>query len=197
MYSYEARIRAVNRYIKLCKRTGPTIRQFGYPTKNALKSWYREYETDRDLRVVSARTGQKYSDAQKLAAVQHYLEHVPCIASTITALGIPCRDYLSVWISELHPELRQHMMGRGPNVQHRLEQKTAAVIELCTRTTSAQEIAKKVAVCRPTLYNWKNQLLGRRVEPISRTPYCSNRRSPKCPNRTHQNSRIRRSFVSK
>ena len=87
MYSYEARIRAVKLYIKLGKRTGPTIRQLGYPTKNALKSWYREYETARELRVVYARTRQEYSDAQKLAAVQHYLEHDRCIASTIKALG--------------------------------------------------------------------------------------------------------------
>ena len=42
MYSYEDRIRAVKLYIKLGKRTGPTIRQLGYPTKNAFKSWYRE-----------------------------------------------------------------------------------------------------------------------------------------------------------
>lgn len=52
-------------------------------------------------------------------------------------------------------------MGRAPNIQHPLERKNAAVIELCTRTTRAQEIADKLAVCRPTLYNWKNQLLGR------------------------------------
>jgi hypothetical protein len=44
MYSYEARIRAVKLYIKFANRTGPTIRQLGYPTKNALKTWYREYE---------------------------------------------------------------------------------------------------------------------------------------------------------
>lgn len=137
MYSYEARIRAVKLYIKLGKRTGPTIRQLGYPTKNALKNWYGEYETARDLRVVYVRTRQKYSDAQKLAAVQHYLAHDRCIASTVKALGYPCRENLSVWIDELHPELRQRMVGRAPNVQHRLDQKTAAVIELCTRTTSA------------------------------------------------------------
>ena len=35
MYSYEDRIRAVELYIKLGKRTSPTIRQLGYPTKNA------------------------------------------------------------------------------------------------------------------------------------------------------------------
>ena len=169
MYSYEDRIRAVKLFIKLGKRTAPTIRQLGYPTKNALKSWFREFETLQDLRVVYARSRQKYSDAQKLAAVQHYLEHDRCIASTIMALGYPCRDYLRLWIGELHPELRQHMVGRGLNVQHRLEKKAAAVIALCTRTTSAQEIAKKESVGRPTLYNWKNQLLGREA-PASMKP---------------------------
>ena len=44
MYSYEDRIRAVEVYIKLGKRVRPTIRQLGYPSKNALKGWYREYE---------------------------------------------------------------------------------------------------------------------------------------------------------
>jgi len=44
MYSYEDRLRAVRLYIKLAKRVRLTIRQLGYPTKNALKSWYREYE---------------------------------------------------------------------------------------------------------------------------------------------------------
>ena len=35
------------------------------------------------------------------------------------------------------------------------------------------------------------------VAPISRTPYCSYRRSPKCPNHTHPSHHTRRSFVSK
>ncbi|ENF6178767.1 IS3 family transposase, partial [Escherichia coli] len=34
------------------------------------------------------------------------------------------------------------------------------VVQLCTRQSSAQEIADKLGVCRGTLYNWKNQLLG-------------------------------------
>jgi len=40
MYSYEDHIRAVKLYLKLGKRTGATLRQLGYPTKNVLKSWY-------------------------------------------------------------------------------------------------------------------------------------------------------------
>lgn len=43
MYSYEDRIRAGELYIKLGKRDA-TIPQLGYPTKNALKGWHREYE---------------------------------------------------------------------------------------------------------------------------------------------------------
>ena len=160
MYSYEDRIRAVKLYIKFGKRTGPTIRQLGYPTKNALKSWYQEHEQGRDLRAGYARARQKYTVQQMQVAVQHYLDNDRCIASTLRALGYPCRQVLTGWIDELHPEVRQRIVGRAPNVQHPQELKKAAVIELCTRKTSAQEIAQKLQVCRPTLYNWKHQLLG-------------------------------------
>jgi len=160
MYSYEDRIRAVKLYIRLGKRLGATIRQLGYPTKNSLIGWYREYEQHRDLQVGYARSMFKYSDEQRQIAVQHYLDHDRCIASTMKALGYPCRETLTAWIDELHPEVRQRIVGRAPNVQHPLELKNAAVIELCTRKTNAKEIAQKFAVCRPTLYNWKNQLLG-------------------------------------
>lgn len=44
MYSYDDRLRAVQLYIKLCRRSGLTIRQLGHPTKNALKDWHRAYE---------------------------------------------------------------------------------------------------------------------------------------------------------
>ena len=161
MYLYEERIRAVKLYIKLGKRTGPTIRQLGYPTKNSLKGWYREYERDRDLQVVYTRSRVKYTSEQIQLAVQHYLDHDRCIAFTLRALGYPCRQLLTAWIDECHPEVRRRIVGRAPNVQHLPEIKNAAVVKLCTRTTNAQTIAQSVGVCRPTLYNWKNQLLGR------------------------------------
>ena len=161
MYSYEERIRAVKLYIKLGRRLGATIRQLGYPTKNSLIGWYREYERDRDLQVGYVRSSGKYSAEQMQVAVQHYLDHGRCMAFTLRALGYPCRDLLTNWIDELHPEVRRRMVGRSPNVQHSSEIKNAAVVDLCTRTTNALAIAQSVGVCRPTLYNWKNQLLGR------------------------------------
>ena len=163
MYSYEERIRAVKLYIKLGKRLSATLRKLGYPTKNSLISWYRVYELEQDLQVSYSRTSGKYSAEQKQIAVQHYLDHDQCISTTLRALGYPCRDLLTRWIDELHPKLRRRMVGRAPNTQHPAEVKNAAVLELCTRTTDALTIAHAVGVCRPTLYNWKNQLLSREV----------------------------------
>ena len=105
----------------------------------------------------------KYSTDQKQAAVQYYLDHDRCIAGTLIALGYPCRATLVGLIEELQPGIRQRVVGRAPNVQHPQEFKNAAVIELCTRKTSDQAISQKLEVCRPTLYNWKNQLLGPKV----------------------------------
>jgi putative transposase len=51
----------------------------------------------------------------------------------------------------------------GCGVQHSPEFKRTAILELCNRQISAQKIAQKLAVSRPTLYKWKNQLLGREV----------------------------------
>ncbi|MET3139978.1 hypothetical protein AAKU61_004362 [Undibacterium sp. GrIS 1.2] len=63
MYSYEDRIRAIKLYIKLEKRICPTIRQLGYPTKNAPKSWYLEYVQSHDLQVRYIRSRQKLSNS--------------------------------------------------------------------------------------------------------------------------------------
>ena len=160
MYSYEDRIRAVKLYIKLGKRTGATICQLGYPTKNALKSWHREYEQGHDLLVSYVRSRPNYSGQQKEVAVEHYLDHGRCLAATLQALGYPCRDTLAAWVDELYPEMRIRVVGKAAGVVRPPEVKQTAVIELCTRQVSAQAVAQKLAVSRPTLYKWKNQLLG-------------------------------------
>jgi transposase InsO family protein/transposase-like protein len=165
MYSYEDRIRAVRLYVKLGKRTAATIQQLGYPTKNALKSWYRELERCCDLAEGYVRSKSKYSNEQKTAAVEHYLSHNRCMAGTSNALGYPCRDTLREWIEELHPEARIHVSGKAAGVRRSPELKQEAVIELCTRQKSAQAVAKKLDVNRSTLYKWTNQLLGLEAPP--------------------------------
>ena len=68
---------------------------------------------------------------------------------------------LRAWIDELDPESRRRVVGRAACAPWPLQLKKQAVLELCTREGSAQVLAQKLGVSRPTLYNWKNQLLGR------------------------------------
>lgn len=68
MYSYEHEHRAVKLYIRLGKRADLTLRQLGYPKKNALKSWYRVYAQCLDLRAGCVRP-PKYTETQKAQAV--------------------------------------------------------------------------------------------------------------------------------
>lgn len=157
MYSHDDRLRAVQLYIKLGKRVGLTIRQLGYPTKNALKSWHREYEQRTDLPAGYTRRS-KYTQAQQERAVHHYLESGRCISATIRALGYPSRALLSAWVQDQCQEVRTRIVGRSE--PHSPELKQSAVIALCLRQASARSVAQELGVSRPTLYNWKHQLLG-------------------------------------
>jgi hypothetical protein len=87
------------------------IRQLGYPTKNALKGWWREYEQRRDLTKGYTRPKPKYSQEQKDAAVRHYLDHGHCIAATMKSLGYPGRASLTAWVHELNPGLAMRVVG--------------------------------------------------------------------------------------
>ena len=109
------------------------------------------------------RSKSKYSDEQKKLAVDHYLTHGRCMAVTMKALGYPGRDTLATWIDDLHPDAAKRLVGRAGSLPRPAGLKRAAVIELCTRQGSAKEVAEQMGVSRPTLYNWKNQLLGREV----------------------------------
>ncbi|MEX1166467.1 MAG: IS3 family transposase, partial [Hydrogenophaga sp.] len=143
-------------YIKLGKRLGLTIRQLGYPTKNALKTWYGEYEQRLELPAGYARQ-PRYSQAHKERAVEHHRDHGHCIAATIKALGYPSRSLLSAWIQELNPQARAPAVGRSQELAPEVKQ--SAVIALCIRPASAQAVADDVGVSRGSLYKWKNQLL--------------------------------------
>jgi putative transposase len=160
MYSYDDKIRAIELYIKLGKRIRATIRHLGFPTKNALKGWYRQYERRGDLARGFHRR-PKYSMVQQQAAVDHFLHHGRCIEFTRKALGYPCRCVLRSWIYQRYPDLCQRIVGRSSTVPRPLEVKQAAVIALCTRQEKASAIALDLGVSRETLYNWKDQLLGR------------------------------------
>ncbi len=160
MYSYEDRMRAVALYIKLGKHAKATIRQLGYPSKNALKGWCLEYEHHLDLRLGFAPRAPKFTQAQKEAAVEHYRTHDRCVSATMRALGYLGRATLTAWVREAFPEAQVATVGRVAPPRYPETLKKAGVVGLYNRQESAQALAEKLGVCRPTLYNWKSQLLG-------------------------------------
>ncbi|WP_175816898.1 IS3 family transposase [Burkholderia diffusa] len=161
MYSYEDRVRAVRLYIKYGRSAAATIRELGYPSRKNLARWYRAFIEVGDLPAGYRRSRPRYSAEQKQIAVEHYLSHGCNFAATTRALGYPCRAVLAAWVHELRPDIRKRLVSNAPNVPSSPALRQAAVIELCTRDEGARVIAEKIGVSRPTLYNWKNKLLGR------------------------------------
>jgi transposase-like protein len=102
------------------------------------------------------RSWQKYSDEQKRISVEHFLNHDCCIPGAIKALGYPCRDTLAAWIKDLHSEASHHVVGKASGALYDPEVKQAALIELCTRQSSAQAVAQKIESLRRDV--WQLQL---------------------------------------
>lgn len=161
MYSYEERLKAVRLYIQYDKSYASVFRELGYPpSSHSIKLWYKEYEETGDLHK-SYNSSSKYSDEQRKAAVQYYVEHGRSKSRTVKALGYPTRQQLTEWIKQdLPDEVRPCTKGQSL-VHLTKEQKEQAAIELCTRDGSAQEIADKYDVSRYSVYNWAWNLLGK------------------------------------
>ena len=161
MYSYEERLKAVRLYIQYDKSYASVFRELGYPpSSHSIKLWYKEYEETGDLHK-SYNSSSKYSDEQRKAAVQYYVEHGRSKSRTVKALGYPTRQQLTEWIKQdLPDEVRPCTKGQSL-VHLSKEQKEQVAIELCTRDGSAQEIADKYDVSRYSVYNWAWNLLGK------------------------------------
>ncbi len=80
---------------------------------------------------------------------------------TLRALGYSFRQILTAWVRERYPETKKRMVGKAGRADVSLASRQVAVYELSTRQGSAQVVARKLDVDRVSLYNWKNQLLGR------------------------------------
>ena len=160
MYSREDRIKAVELWLKCGKSTATVIRKLGYPSRTLMRIWYKDYLQEQDTGIMHVRrhSAPKYTEQQRKAAIEHYLTHGRCLVRTIRALGYPSRDLMSQWCRDLAPSQRKHS---GNAVQFSQEQRKDAVIDLCSRQGSAQEVARKHGATRAVLYKWKDELLGK------------------------------------
>ncbi len=157
MYSYEERKRAVELYIKYDHRAAQVIHELGYPNRHTLKVWYQEFKENGDLHQKRGSTS-KYSDEQKRIALEYYAEHGRSISTTIQKLGYPSRTQMLEWVRNEFPGERPPCLTSTPLVHLTQREKESAVIDLCTRTVSAQAIAQKHSISRYSLYNWAWQL---------------------------------------
>jgi transposase-like protein len=159
VYAREDRNRAIELWLKYDKSSTAVIKELGYPSPKMLLRWYKEFLEEKETGVIQDQHQRlrRYTAEQKKEAVEHYLEHGRCLARTMRALGYPCQEILSNWCKELAPGQRKHSRIA---VQFSQEQKQEAVIALCSRRSSAEDVADTHGVTRATLYAWKNDLLG-------------------------------------
>jgi putative transposase len=159
MYSREKRLNAVLLYIKLGYAATATLRMLGYPEdRKTIRAWYGSYMQHGEA-AFSDRQKGKYTEEQKKAAVAHYLEYGRRYRFTVRALGYPNRDLLRRWVHERVPEIRKTSGQRDTGRSCFDEEKRQAVVDLCSRPGSAQDIADRVGVSRLQLYQWRRQLL--------------------------------------
>ena len=89
MYKYEDRMKAVQLYIKYDLNMASVIRELGYPSRQMLYNWYREFVANGVLRKDDKLGHSKCNETQRRSAVQYYLDHGQSISRTIKALGYP------------------------------------------------------------------------------------------------------------
>ena len=161
-YSREQRDRAVDLYIKYERCAADVIRELGYPSKGVLLSWYADRLEEERTGVPSGRGERyrRYTDGQKRAAVDHYLEYGRRLSRTMRMLGYPkSKELLMAWIDELAPGQRKLRHGPVPE-----ELKREAVVAVASGRLKSREAAAELGVQDATVREWKRQMLAKSEE---------------------------------
>ncbi|WP_258184605.1 MULTISPECIES: IS3 family transposase [unclassified Bifidobacterium] len=156
-YTSEQRRRAVELYVRYGCCAADVIRELGYPSRDALRMWYRDWLEEQETGVPSGR-GERYARytlGQRRAAVDHYLTHGRRVSRTIRQLGYPSKEVLASWIDELAPGERR--LRHGP-IPERL--KREAVLRVASGRMTSRQAADGLGVDSSVVRNWKRQLLG-------------------------------------
>lgn len=101
-YTREQRQRAVELYVKYEGCAADVIREPGYPSREALRMWHRDWLDEQGTGVSSQRGERyaRYTEEQKRAAVDHYLTHGRRASRTMRQMGYPSKEVLASWIDE-------------------------------------------------------------------------------------------------
>lgn len=171
MYSLEDRLRAVKHYFKLGSNAALTVRRLGYPDVSMLAHWVDEYQRNHSLHH-KKRKYSKYSDDEKLFAVEYYMKHDKNILQSVKVLGYPSRPLLKAWIEEKEPvEAEKRCQTSKPYVRCTQEERERAVLESCRGDLKIHEIAAIYNVTPSAVSTWRRKLLGDgRTLKMSTTP---------------------------
>ena len=165
MYTEEEKLRAVQLYIKYDLSTHAVLRELGYPSRNMLPRWYKEYiETGT---VNNSNTHhRKYSEEQRQQAVAYYFEHGRNRGKTIQALGYPGKTVLGEWIHAALLERNEEIDCKpgGALVRYTQEQKIQVVAEYCAGKKKPKQILKEYGIPPSTVYTWKREMLRKELE---------------------------------
>lgn len=159
MFSYEERLNIITLYIANKYNAKKTANQLGNVSESSIRSWYKEFEKQGDLNHTGKTSAiYQYTLKERAFAVEQYFRF-GSYKKTVEHLGYPSPTTLVTWVTQALS------ISSNCNPQHRvvkcsLEMKEQAVIALCTRQRTAQEVADAFAVSRMTLYRWRNELLG-------------------------------------
>lgn len=159
MYSLKDKKKAIDLLIKYDYAYRQVIRELGYPaSRSTLHDWNKELKTTGKLEACYRRK-PKFSEEEKIFAVNHYLEHGKNISRTVRKIGYPTRVVLAKWIDELAFEEKKVSLAGGVVVKFNQKVKEEAVIGLITREDTADNVAELHQVSRTSLYKWSKSLL--------------------------------------
>ena len=151
--------------MKFNGNTRATIRELGYPnSRQTLSKWYKELIEKGELHEHYVKP-QKYSAEAIEYAINYYLQNGRNITKTVRDIGYPCRSVLSQWIAEKFPNEPVPLLKGKSLVKYTYTNKVNAVVNLCSRDGSAQEIINETGISRTSLYKWKRQLLPEKAIP--------------------------------
>lgn len=88
-YTREQRQRAVGLYVEYECCAADVIRELGYPSREALRMWHRDWLDEQETGVSSQRGERyaRYTEEQRRAAVDHYLTHGRRASRTMRQMG--------------------------------------------------------------------------------------------------------------
>lgn len=151
--------------MKFNGNTRATIRELGYPnSRQTLSKWYKELIEKGELHEHYVKP-QKYSAEAIEYAINYYLQNGRNITKTVRNIGYPYRSVLSQWIAEKFPNEPAPLLKGKSLVKYTYTNKVNAVVNLCSRDGSAQEIINDTGISRTSLYKWKRQLLPEKAIP--------------------------------